>query len=214
MRNTTGSRKRKFDLLNISIIKKPCARPIPLIIVTSRILVTAGRQAKNSGHDRCTNRPGGQGTPWGMTHGWGRFPEYRRPFEIKCRPSPILMKTGEDQRACTRQRPLSRCAQAPPHALGVIPMSSLPASQSSSPAAALPPLSQRVLHFMRSLKDHARQGLEQCSQDEIDARLAICQECPSFTGTHCQECGCACSGRSKFFNKLAWKSEKCPLEKW
>lgn len=77
-----------------------------------------------------------------------------------------------------------------------------------------PSLFQRVRTFAGALVGHVKDGMTKCSEDEIQARLAVCQSCPSFTGSHCKECGCACSAQSRFFNKLAWRSESCPLGKW
>lgn len=84
----------------------------------------------------------------------------------------------------------------------------------STPDSSLPPLLSRVLHFTQALANHASDGMTRCSSEEIDARLQVCQQCPAFTGSHCRECGCACSAQSKFFNKLAWRSETCPLGRW
>lgn len=75
-------------------------------------------------------------------------------------------------------------------------------------------LIERVQTFTRALADHARDGLAKCDQQEIAHRLAICEKCPSFVASHCQECGCRCSSRQVFFNKLAWRSEACPLGHW
>jgi hypothetical protein len=77
-----------------------------------------------------------------------------------------------------------------------------------------PSLLQQVTTFAVALADHVRDGLAKCHTEQIDHRLAICRDCPEFTGVHCGKCGCACSGRSTFFNKLAWQSEKCPLGHW
>lgn len=85
------------------------------------------------------------------------------------------------------------------------------------PRAPAPPaltLLQQVTTFVSALKEHVKDGMVRCEQAEIEARLAICQSCPQFSGNHCGKCGCSCSGRSTFFNKLAWRSEKCPDGKW
>ena len=52
------------------------------------------------------------------------------------------------------------------------------------------------------------------TQEEIDERLAICQECPEFVDDACRICGCPCLSENRILNKLTLKSEKCPLGKW
>jgi hypothetical protein len=78
----------------------------------------------------------------------------------------------------------------------------------------LPSLVQRVVTFATALTRHVCDGLTKCDDSEIQARLECCQQCPSFTGLHCRECGCCASGDNTFLNKLAWRSETCPLGKW
>lgn len=75
-------------------------------------------------------------------------------------------------------------------------------------------LFNRVVTFATAMTNHVRDGMTKCDEAEIQSRLEICQQCPSFTGTHCRECGCACSQKKTFFNKLAWRSERCPLGRW
>jgi hypothetical protein len=82
------------------------------------------------------------------------------------------------------------------------------------PASKPKSLMQRVITFAGARRDHLQDGMAKCEQHEIEARLKICEQCPSFTGTHCRECGCACGGNATFFNKLAWRSERCPLGHW
>lgn len=88
------------------------------------------------------------------------------------------------------------------------------ANADSTPASPLPSFFQRVVTFAGAVQSHLRDGLTKCDEGEIQRRLEICQDCPSFTGTHCRECGCSCSSTNTYFNKLAWRSEKCPLGRW
>ncbi|HEX4000635.1 MAG TPA: hypothetical protein VHX65_18955 [Pirellulales bacterium] len=55
-----------------------------------------------------------------------------------------------------------------------------------------------------------------CTQQQIDARLAICKACPLFDGAICRhaDCGCRIRQQRSFFNKLAWADQSCPLGKW
>jgi hypothetical protein len=77
-----------------------------------------------------------------------------------------------------------------------------------------PSLFRQVVTFASALTSHIQDGLAKFDESEVRARLLVCQECPSFTGSHCRECGCGCSGGNTFFNKLAWRSETCPLRHW
>ena len=72
----------------------------------------------------------------------------------------------------------------------------------------------RPLTFAKALGKHLLDGLKKCTDKEIEARLAICQDCPHFQGNVCGKCGCPLSRERKFRNKLAWRSESCPVGKW
>ena len=73
---------------------------------------------------------------------------------------------------------------------------------------------EQAWRFIAALTRHAADGLRKCSQEQVNERLAICQACPAFAGDRCQECTCRCNERRVFLNKLAWRSEVCPLGKW
>lgn len=53
-----------------------------------------------------------------------------------------------------------------------------------------------------------------CSEEEIDKRHSICQECEFFSNHSCSKCGCLLSRDKVYLNKLAIKTESCPLNKW
>ena len=53
-----------------------------------------------------------------------------------------------------------------------------------------------------------------CSQEEIDARLAICNDCEYYENESCLQCGCAISRDRVYGNKLAYKNKACPIGKW
>ena len=53
-----------------------------------------------------------------------------------------------------------------------------------------------------------------CSQEEIDARLAICDSCEYYENESCLQCGCAISRDRVYGNKLAYKNKSCPIGKW
>ncbi len=79
-----------------------------------------------------------------------------------------------------------------------------------------PSLARRAFNFSLAAIAHAVRGAPTCNQQQIDARLAVCQTCPLFGGSICRhaDCGCRISQRQMFVNKLAWADQSCPLGKW
>lgn len=69
-------------------------------------------------------------------------------------------------------------------------------------------LLNKITKFVTTQAKSAVTGL--ADQETIDARLAICQQCPHLQNDHCVKCGCACGGGKKYLNKLAHKSSECP----
>lgn len=55
---------------------------------------------------------------------------------------------------------------------------------------------------------------KQCSQEQIDERLAICNGCEFYQNDTCLKCGCALSREKNYKNKLLWADQKCPVDKW
>lgn len=86
--------------------------------------------------------------------------------------------------------------------------------QISSPSPRLPPLAVRVVNFAKAFGKHAQNGFQRRTRAEVRALVAICEQCPFFDKKHCLKCGCDCSGKNVFLNKLAWRSEKCPEGRW
>lgn len=78
----------------------------------------------------------------------------------------------------------------------------------------LPPLSQRIANFAASAAKHVAAGMPMATQEQINARYAICQECEFFTGGACSECGCPLVRERRFISKLSWAHEACPVGKW
>jgi hypothetical protein len=78
----------------------------------------------------------------------------------------------------------------------------------------LPPITVRGLNFAGAVFRAAQQGFPRRTQDEINDRLAICQACEHLVDNHCVLCGCACVEANQVMNKLAWKTEKCPIGRW
>ena len=53
-----------------------------------------------------------------------------------------------------------------------------------------------------------------CSEEQIDARLAICNTCEFYKDNSCLHCGCVIVRESNYMNKLAHKEQSCPINKW
>ena len=79
-----------------------------------------------------------------------------------------------------------------------------------------PTIEKKIINFGKAILKHVSTGMKKSSQEEIDRRLSICNECPLFQDGICNhnECGCNVSNKQKFMNKLAWADQECPLGKW
>lgn len=73
----------------------------------------------------------------------------------------------------------------------------------------------RGWNFTAAMAKWTAAGRPMRTQDEIDARLKICQACPYLDRqSNCTVCGCACVETNQVLNKLAIATEKCPKGKW
>lgn len=74
----------------------------------------------------------------------------------------------------------------------------------------------RIKNFIVSLYYHVVRGMPKATQDVINIRYYTCIGCESYDSknSQCLECGCNVSRKKEFLNKLAWKDQKCPLDKW
>lgn len=59
-----------------------------------------------------------------------------------------------------------------------------------------------------------QQNRKQCSQEQINDRMNICQSCEFFQNNTCLQCGCALSRDKVYMNKLLWADQSCPIGKW
>ena len=82
------------------------------------------------------------------------------------------------------------------------------------PQTAAPSIAQKAANFATSAAKHVAAGMPQASQEQIDARFAICQTCPHYDGRACRLCGCPVVREQAFVSKLSWANEKCPAGKW
>jgi hypothetical protein len=69
--------------------------------------------------------------------------------------------------------------------------------------------SQKIVEFMN---EHNTKEL--CSEQVIDYRLSICQQCEHYQDNTCSQCGCLLIRDRNYLNKLANKNEECPVGKW
>lgn len=77
-----------------------------------------------------------------------------------------------------------------------------------------PSLLQKAASFAASAAKHVACGMPKATQEQIDARFAVCQTCEFFDGHACTKCGCPIVREQAFISKLAWANEKCPVDKW
>lgn len=77
-----------------------------------------------------------------------------------------------------------------------------------------PTLLQKAANFAAAAASHVAAGMPQASQEQIDARFAICQTCDLFDGRACTKCGCPIVREKAYISKLSWAGERCPVGKW
>lgn len=82
------------------------------------------------------------------------------------------------------------------------------------PPAAMPSLVRRAGNFAASAAKHVAAGLPRATDQEVERRFAICQQCEHFDGKACRQCGCPIVRERRFVSKLSWANEKCPVGKW
>lgn len=82
--------------------------------------------------------------------------------------------------------------------------------------------SKRVFNFTVAAIKHVLRCAPTCTQEEIDARLAVCHKCPLFVKHktnpdigYCshKDCGCPLNPKG-FLSKLAWADQICPIKRW
>jgi hypothetical protein len=85
------------------------------------------------------------------------------------------------------------------------------------------PLLRQLKNFTVAAIGHTLNGAPTCTQEQIDARYAICRGCPLHRPdmqnpavgicTH-PECGCTVTREDRFLSKLGWADQDCPLDEW
>lgn len=82
------------------------------------------------------------------------------------------------------------------------------------PKPPMPTIAERVRNFAKSAVSHVAAGMPRCTQEEIDARYAICQTCEHLRDGACTQCGCPVVRERAFVSKLSWSDQACPVGKW
>lgn len=82
---------------------------------------------------------------------------------------------------------------------------------------------RRAFNFTVASIKHVLRLAPTCTQDQIDARLVICRQCPLYRRSgsdpnlgYCahKSCGCSITNMKGFLNKLGWAEQSCPEGKW
>lgn len=133
-----------------------------------------------------------------------------------------------DQYRCMHkdiERPLCNLSNPTKHLIGNIllpacdtcPLYDAPkaaARQSPVSSEPQPNIFQKGFNFAVAMAKWTTNGFPTRTEEEINARLAICRQCPELMNDHCKKCGCACTESNRMINKLLLATEKCPLGKW
>lgn len=74
----------------------------------------------------------------------------------------------------------------------------------------------KILQFIKALFWHILHGSPKSSKKLILERYNICLLCDQFDNTNhqCLDCGCNINDQEILMNKLAWRDQQCPRNKW
>ncbi len=127
------------------------------------------------------------------------------PWHLLCRRQQVYYETWERGEGPGQKR----SAPEPDSDVVAAPSEEI-ADEPTTPAG--PGLLQRAWNFGNAVGRHLADGRRQVSDDELEARLAVCRKCSScdLAAMICREptCGCYLSIKAR------WQSEDCPLKKW
>jgi hypothetical protein len=71
-------------------------------------------------------------------------------------------------------------------------------------------LVEKAINFSKAVVKHVYNGAKNCTDEESNRRISLCETCDRFNKSDrtCFECGC-------FLDlKVKWESSQCPLGKW
>jgi hypothetical protein len=82
-----------------------------------------------------------------------------------------------------------------------------------------PNMARKIFNFGLAVVNHVVDGMHHRTKEEIESILTEhCYKCPLYNAVdkRCmhESCGCPITGSKKFFNKISWKSQHCPLKLW
>jgi hypothetical protein len=67
---------------------------------------------------------------------------------------------------------------------------------------------KEVVNFKNALIKRIKNEFVNVTPENYEARLKVCENCPSNKNWRCQECGCFITLKAK------WGTEDCPQKKW
>src|SRR5690606_31963370 len=75
-----------------------------------------------------------------------------------------------------------------------------------------PSIIRKAYNFGRAATRHVATGARNVSDEDYQARLSVCRDCPScdLQKLVCRQKSCGCY----LTKKARWESERCPLGKW
>jgi len=77
-----------------------------------------------------------------------------------------------------------------------------------------PSFAEKIMNFANATIGHIKEGMPQCTQEQIIERHNICVGCEFFKDDTCSKCGCPLIRNKQFVSKLAWADQECPVGKW
>lgn len=77
-----------------------------------------------------------------------------------------------------------------------------------------PSFLEKAKNFAKAATQHVASGMPIASDEEIERRFSICQNCEFLKDNACSKCGCPIVREQKFISKLSWADQKCPDGRW
>ena len=93
-------------------------------------------------------------------------------------------------------------------------MAAQSAAASASPPITGPSFFEKVGNFATAAAKHIAAGAPRCTDEQVQARHAICTGCEFFANNACTKCGCGISRDRAYISKLHWADQSCPVGKW
>jgi hypothetical protein len=71
-----------------------------------------------------------------------------------------------------------------------------------------PSLARQAVNFVGAVASHVAAGMPTATDEQKNARLAICRACENYLDGSCRLCGCGLE------TKAGWSDQACPIGKW